>query len=148
MLQKLLAALVFVISVWMLSTSWIEWQVRTKGVKKTAKVLKVERAIPTGWRRLFVRSDGSFDCDYLLTIALEGRTLTGVLCRSGMRIVKGKRVLRFREGDQIEVLFLEKYAKSPMVATSKARGGSVLAVWLWAFCALVTLLVFCFLLQG
>ena len=81
--------------------------------------------------------DGSFDCDYVLVVSVEGKSPIELVVRSHMRILGGNRVFRYAPGDRVGVLYLEKYPKS-VLPVEGSRGGGLAPVWLWGFCTATT----------
>lgn len=137
----------FVVSVWMCSTLAIARRIRKRGRRERATVVRVERMIPVGWRRLFSRRNGVYDCDYLLTLSVGGKLLRGVSCRSTMRILDGRRIPRYQEGDGIEVLVAPPYRKTVLVVGARNEG-SAPALAVWGFCAAATFCLFFYMLAG
>lgn len=126
-----------VLSIWMLATSWREWKVRHHGKTRKAEIIAVKHAIPTGWHKFHGRVDGSFDCDYVLTVSVEGRNPVELIVHSRMRVLGGNRVFRYAPGDKVDVLYLETYPKSALPVEG-SRGGGLAPVWLWGFCTVTT----------
>lgn len=141
-------------SIYELYASVIERKVKYSGQSTEAKVIKVERVIPSGLGSLFHKKNGTIECDYLLQLSytnLVGKKMqisTTVAAR--MKVVEGVRFSFFSEGDTILIRYSEKYPRNVVIflESIKQRQGNVFPIVLWTFCAvllaaiLVTTLVF------
>lgn len=132
-----LDAIMCILSLWMLALSWREWQVVRHGNQCKARVLAVRHVIPTGWHKFHGRVDGSFDCDYVLSVQVGARRPVELILRSRMRILGGNRVLRYAPGDKVDVRYLDTYPRT-VLPVEGCRGGSFGPVCLWGFCSVTT----------
>jgi len=140
-LYLLFFPLVFLIgSIYALYVSFIEREVKLSGLSAEARVIKVERAIPSGLSSIFHNKNGVFECDYLLRLSftkLSGTQMqvcTTVAAR--MKVVEGMRFPFFSEGDTLSIRYSEKHPQSVVVLleTIKQRQGGAFPVILWFFC--------------
>ncbi len=136
MLALCLDGAMLAISLWMLLSNWKESQVRSRGEKVYAKVLSVDHVIPTGWHKFRRRVDGSFDCDYILTLQVKERIVKTIV-RSRMRILGGNRVLRYGVGDKVEI-FSHKSFPNTVLPVEGTRGDGLFALVVWSFCSITT----------
>jgi hypothetical protein len=141
-------------SMYALYASVIERKVKLSGLSTEARVIKVERAIPSGLSSIFHNKKGSFECDYLLRLSymnLAGKQRqisTSVAAR--MKVVEGMRFPFFSEGDTLLIRYSEKHPRTVVILqeTIKQRQGNIFPIVLWAFCSglivaiIVTTLIF------
>lgn len=146
----LIISIVSVISLYALRMALIEYAARKKGKRSPATVISVDRTIPVGFRR-FGGKDGSYSCDYLLTLSYRDRKgkehVSHVTARSRLKILGGKRFLHFASGDKVSVRFLDRFPTVVVFdAENLARNqGALFFVLLWALTSLIALSILAYL---
>jgi len=140
------------ISICALLAAVVERWTKQHGNRLYATVTDVRRAIPTGMRHLFGGKDGTYPCDYLLTLSYtnqKGETVTAKpTVPSRIKIRDGRRFLHFGAGDKVEVSVNGRFPHSVVFreASIAEKQGTLFPIVLWSFCTVVSLAIFIYLL--
>lgn len=133
------------IAVYSLIDSIVEYSISKHGQPADAQVVAVKRVVA---RRLARKRPELLPCDYLLQISYQsasGSTVdTNVFVKAHMKVVKGRSVPLFAQGDKIKVLYHRRFvgrAQVVLETTGQKRFG-LLPLLMWAAsCALLLVLL-------
>lgn len=137
----LIISVIFLIgSIYALWISVLEHRVKLVGLETEAKVLSVERVVPSGFYSFLPKKEGTLACDYLLRLSYSNsaghqvQIYTWVAAR--VKIKGGQRFTFFSEGDMFPIRYIEKHPHRIVILLDKVmqRQGRVFPIFLWAFC--------------
>lgn len=126
---------------------------KLRGNSSYAQVVKVEHTIPFGIRKFLSKRDGGIGCDYVVRIAFPTKDGASVSVRttvhSRMKIVNGKRIPLFVEGDHIPIKYHPRFQKAVYFNMDpiKDRQGTLFPIVVWGCCTVLLLCIVSYMLS-